>query len=355
MTKKTAALASFAVSDGALENVSLITGGVEALGHELYIDEKSIDGVVRCLLGKSLKSYLKHEGAWGDRIGQEIGFFSGCYRDGMQVRASKFEFLDAFKREAPALYEKLMEMAQKAPDQFGVSLVVEYSPVWVMADGTEVQCSPDAEDESAPVGALREYPSMRVSSVLSGDLVSAPAANPNGLLSTKVDAGESKEMALASIETAAPVATAPAVTVTEPVAAAAVLEAQPDAKIAELSATHAAALAAKDAELTTLRGDLAKLTEDHKATLAKLEDEQCEEIAAIELEAAAAIEAAEKLSADKLGVRPLEIASRDTAVTASTTAGMSDQQKWDKYSELLSTDAARAKAFYDANLSRNRK
>lgn len=237
-----ASLETFAANESGWQNVSLITGGIEAAGHGIFIDEVTIDGAMKALLGRTLRSYLKHDGAGSDRLGQEIGFFSGIYRDKLQLRAKEFRFLESFRAEAPATFAKLVELADKAPDQFGVSLVLEYKPVWVLADGQEI---PAVLGESAPAGAVRSLPSVRIISVNSADLVQRPAANPNGLLSAKIDAPNIQQMTS-------------------------------ETKIAELDAVkaeHSAALAAKDTEIASLKAaseaETAKLAESHKVALSE--------------------------------------------------------------------------------------
>lgn len=284
------------------QNVSLITGGIEAAGHGLYIDDKSIDDAMRLLLGKSLRAYLKHDGAGTDRLGQEIGFFSGIYREGQKIKAKSFEFLDSFKREAGSTYEKLVELAQKVPDQFGVSLVLEYRPVWVMADGSEI---PAMMGDSAPSGALRSAPSMRIANVMSADLVQRPAANPNGLLS--VDDSKSLQTSMTSpeikTEAAAPVEVA---VLTSQATEVSTLKVEADAEkhVAELSKlgeTHKAALAERDAIIATLTADKVK-AETAVAELSKERDElkaKIDDLAAFD--------------ARQLGVAPVKVAHAQLA------------------------------------------
>jgi hypothetical protein len=267
-------LEQFNADSTGFQNVSLITGGIEAAGHGLYIDDKSIEDAMRLLLGKSLRAYLKHDGAGTDRLGQEIGFFSGIYRDGQKIKAKSFEFLESFKREAGATYDKLVELAQKVPDQFGVSLVLEYRPVWVMADGTEI---PAMLGDAAPSGAIRSAPSMRIANVMSADLVQRPAANPNGLLS--VDDSKSLQTSMTT----------------------------PEIKTEIAPAVDAAALAAKDSEIATFKAEaekqvaeLSKLGETHKAS--KERDElksKVEDLAAFD--------------ARQLGVAPVKVAHAQLA------------------------------------------
>lgn len=334
-------LASFAASPAGFQNVSLLTGGIEAAGHGLFVDEATIDGAMRAVLGKSVRAYLKHAGAFGDRLGEEIGFFSGIFRDGLQLRAANFEYLESWKSANADMHAKLVELAAKAPDQFGVSLVLEHSPVWVMSDGTE---KPARMGEKAPKGAVRELPSMRVRSVMSADLVQRPAANPNGLLSstTTVDVppnNETKTMA-ENIQT---------ITLEVHAAEVAALNAKLEqsakdgaAALDALKSEHAAALEKQAGEY---KSALEKLTaekdEAHKAELAKLGEEHKAALAKAEAEGAA-----------KLGVPPVVIKQVNATLAKLPKPGVTDRERWDQYAELLSTDEDAALAFRSTYLSR---
>lgn len=293
----------FSASDGGLKNVSLITTGIEAEGHGIYLDEKTAETAMKKLLGRSVKSYLRHDGAGRDRLGNEIGFFSGIYRKGAQIKASAFEFLESFKKDSGAIADRLVEMAAKVPDQFGVSLVLEYMPVWVLADGSEVQAS----SLEAPAGAVRSVPSMRVLDVISADFVGRPAANPNGLLSVEtkvtVDAATVSQPST------------PAITMSEP-AIATLSVTDHEAKIAELSAGHTAALEAKTAELSAMKAERDSLTAAFAAKDA--------EIVALKAEAAkvpdltAKVADLEIFDARKLGVAPMTLGKAKLAAVSAS-------------------------------------
>ena len=313
-----AELSTFAVNSTGFADVSLITGDMEPQGHGFYIDGKTIDTATRALLGKSLRAHLKHDGAGGDRLGQEVGFFTGIYRDGLKIKAKGFEFLDAFKREASTTYEKLVEMAKKVPDQLGVSLVFEYSPVWVMGDGSEI---PAKLGSKAPTGAIRGTPSARVKSVIAGDLVQRGAANPNGLLSA--DSTETKtkmadETKTISLDAHTAELTAQTATHT--------------AALEKLTTEHTAALAAKDAEI-------AKLTTDHTAQLAALSEANKAELAKVNEAHTAALAEKDKIIAEQkmfdarhLGVAPIRVAQ---AQLAQKTAGLTTpKEKLEFYEKL---------------------
>lgn len=326
---------NFSAADGELKNVSLITTGIEAAGHGIYLDDKTAETAMKRLLGRSVKSYLKHDGADGDRIGQEAGFFSGIYRAGQQIKASTFEFLDSFKKDSGVIAEKLVEMAKKMPDQFGVSLVLEYMPVWVMGDGSEL---PASMGDKAPAGALRAIPSMRVLDVISADFVGRPAANPMGLLSVPVDGAGDKQ-------------TSTTINMSETVT---LSMSDHEAKIAELSAANATAMSVKDGELAALsvkldeagkqvaalNAALAAKDEEHKAALEK-------QAADIKAEHAAKIAELENFDARKLGVAPLKVAKAAALAAASTLPepAKTDQGKWDQYAALMAESPEKAAQF----------
>lgn len=169
-----------------IPNISLLTGNLQPKGHPFFVDQKTIDGSAALLDGRPLAAHLSHEGAGKDRLGTAVGFFQGIYRDGLQLRAKTFEFLDSFKANFKEKYDNLAELAAKFPDQFGVSLHLKYTPVWVMQDGSEVAAKVvDGKlAESAPAKAVRALPSARVTAIPSGDFVTNPAANLSGLLTS---------------------------------------------------------------------------------------------------------------------------------------------------------------------------
>lgn len=285
MSNRITLQSAFSADAGGMKNVSLITTGIEAAGHGVFLDEGTAETASKALLGKPIKSYLRHAGAGGDRLGQEIGFFDGIYRAGNQIKAAAFHFFDSFRKDSGAIADKLIEMAQRVPDAFGVSLVLEYNPVWVMADGSEML----ATGPDAPAGALRGIPSMRVLSVVSADFVDRPAANPNGLLS--VDGANKGEATKAMSEVTT------------------LSIADHETKVAELSAKHAAALS----ELTAKNESLVK---ERDALTAALAAKDVEHKAALEAKIAEVskplnekIAELETFDARKLGVAPVAVRS----------------------------------------------
>ena len=166
---------------GTIDDVSLIEVG-EAKGHDLYIDETSLETAMDAL-GKNLPAYITHKGALDeDRILKEVGYFSEFYIEGEKLKAKNFKALESFREDEPSRYRRLFDIAGTMPDTFGVSLVFEAQVVFVFEDGSEIPADElDLEDRK---GAIREFPSVRFISIKSADFVDAPASNRNGLFSS---------------------------------------------------------------------------------------------------------------------------------------------------------------------------
>lgn len=182
-TKKVVVAFAADVSPASLNDCAIITANVEALGHDTFIDDKSVAGLAALLNGKVLKSYLSHAGFGADRLGTEIGVWQGFRMVGNKLTAS-LSFFKSFMSHQQETYERLLELASTVPDQLGVSIVAQMKQVWVRKDGTEM----DAE-LARPADAVREIPCARFLDVESADLVSSPAANPSGLFEVGPHAG----------------------------------------------------------------------------------------------------------------------------------------------------------------------
>jgi hypothetical protein len=295
-------------SDDGFSDTTILTGGVEALGHGLFLDEKSVESCMACLMGKTLPAYLTHGGAWNDRLGKEIGMFSGFYREGAKIKAAKFSFLNAFKKFQQETHQKMVELAQVMPDQFGLSVVFSGDAVYVGADGEEV-----SSDMPMPEGAMYGMPAVRFSAVESADFVKAPAANPGGLfqkpapVAAPVDEKGKGEMATNSVIGLD--------------AHNAALAAK-DSELSKIAEGHAAELAKRDEAHTAA---LSKLAEDHKGELAKVGDE----IAALKKQ----VEDAKAFDMRLAGAPALR-ASLNEKGTELPKPGATDQEKWAQFAAL---------------------
>lgn len=173
---------------GRMDGVSLISEG-PALGHGLFVDEKSLQTTLAAL-GDKLKSYITHRGAlFEDRMGREIGYFENFRVEDDQLKAD-FQSFDSFMEDEPRRFNRLFELAEKMPDQFGLSIVFSADRVWATEDGD----IPFMLEDELPEGARFEFPSIRTEEVTSGDFVDSPAANQRGLFS-QIDNNPNSNMA----------------------------------------------------------------------------------------------------------------------------------------------------------------
>jgi len=320
-----------AVTPKGFSDVSILTAG-EALGHGVVIDERTIEQFIAATLGKTLPAYLTHGGAQGDRLGNEIGMFSGFYRDGMKVRAN-FRFLQSFIDHERDEYATLTELAKAYPDQLGISPVVRITRVWTLADGSEV----DAVDDQKPEGATGNMPAMRVLGVKSCDFVKTPAAN-TALFAAKVDekpASNSPSMANETIALAAHNEALAAKT-----AEIAALSTKHTADLAALEAKHVEVVAALNAKVTEAEAIIKKAGEDKTSLEAAL--------------AAKTKEADEAKQYDmrKAGAPALQVALQTHVDSKLPAPGKTDREKWAQFAELEASDPKLAAQFQAKFMSR---
>jgi hypothetical protein len=141
---------------GIISNVSVITVG-EAKGHGMLIDAQTLMEVKSAAetYGGGLKVKTDHYSGFNEIVGVLKDFRI----DGDQLRAD----LHLLKNHEAT--PRILEMAELMPDTFGLS--ISFSGQHDESDGGTVFA--------------------RCSEIYSADLVDAPAANPTGLFSAKVD------------------------------------------------------------------------------------------------------------------------------------------------------------------------
>ena len=160
---------------GTMLGVSLITTG-EAKGHDLFVDDDSIDTILSSIRDTKLPAYLTHRGAlFEDRLTREIGYFTN-FRTKDNKLIGDFHAFDSFREDDARKYRRLFEMAEQLPDRFGLSIVFSAGHVWATKEG-------DVNTLEKPDNALFDFPSIRVTEVMSADFVDTPAANEKGLFS----------------------------------------------------------------------------------------------------------------------------------------------------------------------------
>jgi len=139
-------------ADGVIYGVSLITEG-PALGHGVYIDSTTLQQVQTAagMYSGGLKVKMDHGGGAGDIVG---------FIDNLRVAGPKligdFHLLNSSEHR-----QYILEIATKIPDTFGLSIAFS-GPAEIGSDKRKMQ---------------------RCTEIYSVDLVSEPAANPDGLFS----------------------------------------------------------------------------------------------------------------------------------------------------------------------------
>jgi len=302
-----------AISDRGLSDVSILTIG-EVGGHGMIVDEQSIADFMKLSLGKTIPAYLTHKGAQDpvtgkplDRLGKEIGMFSGFYRDGDKVRAKNFQFLEAFKTAEPKTHATLVEMARNFADKLGISPVMRHFKAWVTRDGKEIK----ADGDNVPASALNKLPSMRLRELLSCDFVQQPAANL-GLFEAKIDDKPLNNDHLMTAET---------ILLSKHTEEITSLSTQHKDAVTALETKHKSDVAALEAKVNEGIAQLAKSTESEKGLTAAL--------AAKTKEA----EDAAKYDMRKAGGDALQIALESRSTKIPEPAG-SDTERWGQYATL---------------------
>ena len=148
-------------ANGVISGVSVVTEG-EAKGWGIKIDHKTLETVLSCAKefssGVKVKFRHKMTGEFQSVVDEVAGVLKNFSIDGNKLRAD-FHFLKSLPAETK---EKVFEMAEVMPDQFGFSIV--FSGVSEEKNGHKF---------------------ARCSDLLSTDLSDNPAANPDGLFEQK--------------------------------------------------------------------------------------------------------------------------------------------------------------------------
>jgi hypothetical protein len=141
---------------GIIRGVSLITKG-PALGHGVMIDDKTLEQVKKAAeqYAGGLKVKLDHSGGAGDIVG---------YIDTLRIEGEKL-LGDLHLLESSVHRAYILEIAERIPDTFGLSIAF----------------SGPSEKSADKLTTLQ-----RCSEIYSVDLVSEPAANPDGFFSREL-------------------------------------------------------------------------------------------------------------------------------------------------------------------------
>lgn len=153
--------------NGIISGVAIITSNREALGHEMFIDDTTVDQVVskgqESDKGVGLKARFDHPNACFSSMGTQLGRFKNFRRDGDKARAD-LHLLDANTEHR----EFILNLAAEDPDMFATSIVFKQGE----PETFSFEDFPD-KDENDPFF----FPHARVDSLIGCDVVDEGAAN----------------------------------------------------------------------------------------------------------------------------------------------------------------------------------
>jgi hypothetical protein len=172
---------------GLIRGVSVITRG-EALGHDLWIDDTTLEQVETAINSQQLgiKSRFTHPGMSGDGLGKHVGRLMGAEVEGDQVFADQHFVQSAHKTPDGDLAEYLMTLAEEDPTSYGLSISFDHDPA-AMDQFTTENLDTTGRFKSPDPSNLNNYPHVRIASLHAADAVDEPAANPNGLFHREKD------------------------------------------------------------------------------------------------------------------------------------------------------------------------
>lgn len=163
-----------------------VAQAVEALGHDLLLDNVSLEQIVA--LGNQAKNGIKsrftHPGLSSDGLGKFLGRlknFRMDYSADTTTARADLHISDISRRSPDGdLGSYILDLAHDDPSAFGMSVVIGVEPVWVLNDGSEKPV--DGRGEK-PDNSIYELPVARVVELYASDVVDEPAANRDGIFS----------------------------------------------------------------------------------------------------------------------------------------------------------------------------
>lgn len=170
------------LENGECTNVSLVTSG-EVLGHNMFLNEAGIDSFIKCVEDTQVKAYYKHSDQ--NEALSSIGYFENFKKvktDESEYKVvGDFTALNAWKTNNEKEYSTFFELAEKAPEVFGISLEGLINTGYYNSDEELVMVENEMPEEGTKLYAFCEK-------ILALSVVSTPATNPNGLFSVDVEA-----------------------------------------------------------------------------------------------------------------------------------------------------------------------
>jgi len=165
---------------GVINGASIITRG-EALGHDLWVDDDFLSDVTAAGNAKNtgLKARFTHPGLSSDGLGTYLGKVHNLRTEGDRVIGDLHFQESATKTPDGNLAEYVMQLAEDAPEDFGISIVFDHDAAASELHRLENTqggrfVSPDEDNRN-------NYPHARLQQLRAADVVDSPAANPDGL------------------------------------------------------------------------------------------------------------------------------------------------------------------------------
>jgi hypothetical protein len=165
---------------GVINGASIITRG-EALGHDLWVDADFLSDVTAAGNAKNtgLKARFTHPGLSSDGLGTYLGKVHNLRTEGDRVIGDLHFQESATKTPDGNLAEYVMQLAEDAPEDFGISIVFDHDAAASELHRLENTqggrfVSPDEDNRN-------NYPHARLQQLRAADVVDSPAANPDGL------------------------------------------------------------------------------------------------------------------------------------------------------------------------------
>ena len=179
---------------GVIYGVSLAAVG-EALGHEMWLDQKTIDQVTEYANAtgdKGLKARFTHPGMSSDGMGRLLGRLHNVRTEGEKSVGDLH--LAESARDTPDgnLAEYVLMLTEEDPSAAGLSIVFHHDFEAEEAFAAEHQEDFEFEDTRGRTYKTKrfaspdprnknDYPHVRIGELRAADIVDEPAANPDGL------------------------------------------------------------------------------------------------------------------------------------------------------------------------------
>ncbi|QDV44374.1 hypothetical protein Enr13x_42390 [Stieleria neptunia] len=179
---------------GIIRGVSLAAVG-EALGHEMWLDQITIEQVAEYAQGKAetgLKCRFTHPGLCSDGMGRHLGRLMDVRVEGEKAVGDLHFAESAHSTPDGDLAEYVMLLTDEDPAAAGLSIVFHHDFESEDAFGEAHQEDYEYEDRHGRTVKTKRfkspddrnehgYPHVRLSELRAADVVDEPAANPDGL------------------------------------------------------------------------------------------------------------------------------------------------------------------------------